>query len=100
MTSKIVSSNSPLTRVLDAVDRGHARAADRVHTVRNAVRDTLEHGLDRIEKVTHSAIVGARARLKRADSVAADGIIRAQGAIGSALEKARHARTLPDHVAS
>jgi hypothetical protein len=94
------SSNDPkpttLTRVLDSVDRGHARAADRLHTLRNSVRERLDHGLDLLE----GAIGGLRVRLDRADKGAADGIIKAQGVASSALEKLRHARSLPDHVTS
>lgn len=85
-----------LTRVLDSVDRGHARAADRLHTLRNSVRERLDHGLDLLE----GAIGGLRVRLDRADKGAADGIIKAQGVASSALEKLRHARSLPDHVTS
>ncbi len=85
-----------LTRVLDSIDRGHARAADRMHTVRNSVRARLDHGLDVLE----GAIGGLRVRLDRADQGAADGIIKAQGVASSALEKLRHARSLPEQVTS
>ncbi len=100
-THKIESaSNGPLTRILDGIDRGHARSADRLHTLRNGLRDRIEHALDRVEELAHSAITTLRANVKRADSAAADSIIRAQGAVGRALEKARHARTSPAHLAS
>ncbi|CAN5910385.1 hypothetical protein BH11MYX2_BH11MYX2_32920 [soil metagenome] len=85
-----------LTRFLDSIDRGHARVADRMHTARNAMRSTLDAGLTRLE----GAIGSLRERVDLADKRAADGIIRAQGAVGGALEKARHARSLPGHVAS
>lgn len=85
-----------LTRVLDSVDRGHARAADRMHTLRNTIRARLDRGLDLLE----GAIGALRARLDRADKGAADGIIKAQGVAWTALEKLRHARSLPDHVTS
>ncbi len=85
-----------LTRVLDSIDRGHARAADRMHTLRNVVRARLDRGLDLLE----GAISGLRVRLDRADKGAADGIIKAQGVASTALEKLRHARSLPDHVTS
>jgi hypothetical protein len=94
------TSHSPLTRVLDSIDRGHARAAARAHTIRNSVHDAIEHGLDRFERRLQSSINRARARLERADSATADAIIRAQGAVGDALEHARHARTVPPHVSS
>ena len=85
-----------LTRVLDSVDRGHARGADKMHTVRNSLRAALDSGLTRLE----DAISSLRERLDLADKRAADGIIKAQSVVGAALEKARHARSLPGHVAS
>ncbi len=85
-----------LTRVLDSVDRGHARAADRMHTLRNTIRARLGRGLDLLE----GAIGALRVRLDRADKGAADGIIKAQGVASTALEKLRHSRSLPDHVTS
>jgi hypothetical protein len=98
-THKINSaSHGPLTRVLDGIDRGHARSADRLHTLRNGLRDRVEHGIDRLERVVTSAITAVRARVKVADARAADGIIRAQGAVGRAIEKARHSRTTPAHL--
>lgn len=99
-TTKIATSNAPLTRILDGIDRGHARSADRLHTLRNGLRDRIEHGIDRIEHAVTTAITAVRARVKVADAVAADGIIRAQGAVGRALDKARHARSSPAHLAS
>ena len=87
---------TPLTRILDSIDRGHARAADRLHTVRNHVRERLDGALDRLE----AAVGSLRGRLDRVDKSAADGIIRAQGLAGSALERIRHARTTPDQVTS
>lgn len=93
-------SNGPLTRILDGIDRGHARSADRLHTLRNGLRDRIEHVLDRVEVLAHSAITAARAKVKVADSATADSIIRAQGAVGRAIEKARHARSEPAHLAS
>jgi hypothetical protein len=100
-THKIdATSPGPLTRLLDGIDRGHARSADRLHTLRNGLRDRIEHAVDRLEQLTHAAITALRANVKRADGAAADGIIRAQGAVGRALEKARHVRTSPAHLAS
>jgi hypothetical protein len=100
-THKIDStSSSALTRVLDGIDRGHARSADRLHSVRNSVRDRIEHAIDRLEQLAHSGITALRAKVKLADGAAADGIIRAQGAVGRTLEKARHARTSRAHLAS
>ena len=81
MTSKIETPPTPLTRILDSIDRGHARAADRLHTARNAVRDLLERGLDRAEAVVEAL----RGGLDKADKRAADGIIHAQSVVGSAL---------------
>ena len=92
MTTKLNGpSNSLVTRALDSVDRGHARAADSIHTIRNAVREKLESGLDRIEDLVKTA----RTRLTRADSATADAIIRAQGAVGQAIERARLSRSEP-----
>jgi hypothetical protein len=100
-THKIdATSSGPLTRILDGIDRGHARSADRLHTLRNGLRDRIEHAVDRLEHVVHATITALRANVKRADGAAADGIIRAQGAVGRALEKARHARTSSAHLAS
>ncbi|MGE0396599.1 MAG: hypothetical protein AB7T06_07785 [Kofleriaceae bacterium] len=92
-THKIDSpTKGPRTRVLDGIDRGHALVADRLHTLRNGLRDRIEHRIDRIEELTHSAITTVRAKLKLADAAAADGIIKAQGAVGRLLERARPAQ--------
>jgi hypothetical protein len=93
-------ANNLLTRVLDSFDRGHASAADRMHGLRNAVREALSRGLDRLERVTTSTIGAARSRLARADERTADAIIHTQGRIGNAIERARHARSLPGHTVS
>jgi hypothetical protein len=85
---------SPLTRALDSIDRGHAKAADRLHTIRNDVRAALERGLDRLE----ARIQTLRGQLARVDQRTADGIIRVQGVAGGAIEKLRHARS--EHVTS
>lgn len=85
---------SLVTRTLDAVDRTHARAAKRVHDVRNGVRGALERGLDRAEAV----IARLREGLQRADARSADAVNRAQGAVGHAIERLRHARTSPEHL--
>jgi ATP/maltotriose-dependent transcriptional regulator MalT len=96
-THKIETTDPTLlTRVLDSLDRSHARLADRMHTARNAVRGVFERGLDRIEL----AIDSVRERLDSVDHRAADGIIHAQGVLGAAIEKARHARSLPGHMTS
>lgn len=89
------SSTSLVTRTIDAVDRAHARAAARLHEVRNQVLATLERGIDRAEVVSASAIKHARKSIKRADKTSADVVNRAQGAVGQALEKARLARATP-----
>lgn len=83
-------------RILDSIDRGHARAADGLHTVRNSIRGALDSGLDRLER----AIEQLRERLELADTRAANGIIRAQGFVGGAIEKARSARTADGHAPS
>jgi hypothetical protein len=93
-------SNSLVTRVLDSVDRGHASAAGRVHGLRNRMRDSLSRGLNRIEAFATATINSARARIVRADAITADAIIRTQGRIGNALERARHARSISAHVTS
>lgn len=89
MTDSLKLAPTPLTRVLDSIDRGHARAADRLHTLRNTVRAALDRGLDRLE----GSIQSLRTRLAVVDQSAADGIIRAQGLAGAGLEKLRHARS-------
>jgi hypothetical protein len=93
---RLDASPTLLTRVLDSIDRGQARAADRLHTLRGTVRSYLEGGLDRFE----GTIRALRDRLDHADKSAANGIIRAQGAANGALEKLRHARSNPDQVTS
>lgn len=94
------SSTSLVTRAIDAVDRGHARAAARLHAVRNDLLATLERGIDRAEKVSTTAIERARSSIKRVDKVSADAVNRTQGLVGHAIEKARLARTRPAHLAS
>jgi hypothetical protein len=94
------SSTTPVTRTIDAVDRAHARVAARLHAVRNELLATLERGIDRAEQVGSIAIKRARARIKQLDKVSANAVNRAQGAVGQAIEKARHARTAPAHLAS
>ncbi len=87
-----------LTRVLDSVDRGHAKAAAMIHGARNTLHATLERSLDRAELMSTSMIGGARKRLQRIDVVSADAVNRAQGVVGQAIEKARLARSKPEHV--
>ncbi|CAN5903647.1 hypothetical protein BH11MYX3_BH11MYX3_21400 [soil metagenome] len=94
------SSHSLVTRTLDAVDRVHARATARIHDVRNGLRSTLERGIDRAEQLTSSVIDRARQSIDRADHVSADVVNRAQGVVGQAIEKARLARSKPEHLAS
>ena len=91
-----LSKPTHLTRVIDSIDRGHARAADRLHTLRNNVRQLVERGLDRVEE----SIQTLRGRLDVVDKKAADRIIWAQGLAGGALERLRHARSTPAHVTS
>jgi len=96
MTTKLDTPNHSLvTRALDSIDRSHARAADSIHTIRNSVRGALESSLDRFEAATTSFIKTARKRLTTADSATADAIIRAQGAVGHAIERARLSRSEP-----
>lgn len=96
MTTKLnAPTNSLVTRALDSVDRGHARAAASIHTLRNSVRDALTSGLDRIEAVSTKLIKTARKRLTSADTATADAIIRAQGVVGHAIERARLSRSEP-----
>jgi len=92
--------SSLVIRTLDAVDRAHAKAAMMIHTARNDVRATLEHGLDRVEQVMTKGLDRARKGLHRADVVSADVVNRAQGVVGHAIEKARVARSKPEHLAS
>lgn len=81
-----------VTRTLDVVDRGHARAAMKLHDVRNDLRATLEKGLDKVEQLVTGAVQRARDGLKVADARSADAVNRAQGLVGTAIERARHVR--------
>lgn len=92
-------STSVVLRTLDAVDRAHARAATRLHDVRNDVLAALERSLDRAEAMSAKAIKRAREGIKRADHASADAVNRAQGVVGQAIERARLART-PAYIAS
>lgn len=94
------ASPSFLTRTLDAIDRGHARSAMRIHDLRNDVLAMLERGIDRLETAGANAIKRARTSIKRADQVSADAVNRAQGAVGHAIERARLSRSTPAHLAS
>lgn len=87
-------ATSLVTRTLDAVDRTHARAAMRLHDLRNDLRGVIERGLDRAEDV----IARLREGLKRADQHSANAVIRAQGAVGEAIERLRHSRLSPEHL--
>jgi t-SNARE complex subunit (syntaxin) len=89
-----------VTRTLDAVDRAHARTATKLHDGRNAVIKRLETTVDRLETVMTQVFERARKGLQRVDAVSADFVNRSQGAVGQAIERARLARTSPDHVAS
>ncbi len=91
-----IAKPTALTRVIDSIDRGHARAADRLHTLRGSARKLLERGLDRVE----GTIQSLRGRIDSADKRAADRIIFVQGIAGGAIEKLRHARSTRDHVTS
>jgi hypothetical protein len=79
-------------RVLDTVDRGHARAAAALHDARNAIRTRLELGVDRAEQLTAKLFDGARKNIQRIDATGADTINKAQGLVGHAIEKARPAQ--------
>jgi hypothetical protein len=94
------SSTTLVTRTLDAVDRGHARAAARLHEVRNELLATLERSIDRAEKVSAIVINRARKSIKRADELSANAVNRAQGAVGQAIETARLSRSTPSQFAS
>jgi hypothetical protein len=102
MTTHQLSQPSPslVTRVLDTVDRAHAKAAMKLHGARSSVRTTLEHALDRTEQLMTTGIGRARKSLQRADVVSADLVNRAQGVVGQTIEKARVARSRPEHLAS
>jgi len=93
------SSTGLVTRAIDAADRGHARAAARLHEVRNDLLAAVERGIDRLEQANTRLIERARAGMKRADHATADAVNRAQGVVGQALERARQARS-PLHLAS
>lgn len=89
------SSSSPtrttlVVRTIDAADRAHARAATRIHEVRNGLRSSALRGLDRVEHVVVATISRARDLITRADASGADAVNRAQGVVGSAIEHARH----------
>jgi hypothetical protein len=94
MSPRQLSQTSPtlVTRVLDRVDRAHAGLAATLHDARNAARTRLELGIDRAEQLTTKLFDGARKTLQRADAAGADSIIRAQGFVGQAIEKARPAQ--------
>ena len=84
------STKTPITlRAIDAVDRTHARAATRLHDVRNDVRGTLERVLDRAEELALAAFSRIRNSVKKADAMSADAVNRAQGAVNRALDMAR-----------
>lgn len=89
-----------MTRTLDVVDRVHARTTARLHDARNGLRSTIEPGIDRAEKLANAAIDRARQSIDRVDHVSADVVNRAQGVVGQAIEKARLARSKPEHLAS
>ena len=90
----IEAQNSParttlVVRTIDAVDRAHARAATRIHDVRNGIRSTSLRGLERVEQLVTSTVARARDAITRVDAAGADAINRAQGLVGTALERAR-----------
>src|SRR3954463_16393314 len=87
-----------VTRTLDAVDRAHARTATRLHDGRNALIGRLERTVDRVEGLVTQALEGARKGIQRLDTIGADLVNRSQGAVGQAIERARLARTNPEHV--
>ena len=93
------SSTTLVTRTIDAVDRAHARTAARLHEVRNELLGTIERGIERAEKLGANVIKRARKSVKRVDKVSANVVNRAQGAVGQVIEKARLARSTPEHVA-
>lgn len=89
-----------VTRTLDVADRAHARAAMMLHNARNDLRTTLERGIERVEQLATTACQRARARVQRADHASADAVNRAQGAVGSAIERARQVRSRREHHAA
>jgi hypothetical protein len=94
------SSTSLVTRTIEAVDRAHARAAARLHEVRNELLATVARGIDRAEEVSSTVITRARKTVKRVDKVSADAVNRAQGVVGQVIDRARLARATPAHLAS
>ncbi len=69
-----------------------------LHGARNELRSRFEHGLDRLEQLTSTTIDRARKSVQRVDVASADVVNRAQGVVGQAIEKARLARTKPEHL--
>ncbi|MBA3498995.1 MAG: hypothetical protein M4D80_24560 [Myxococcota bacterium] len=78
-----------VVRTLDAADRAHARAATRIHDVRNGIRSSSLRGLERVEQLVTSTIARARDAISRVDAVGADAVNRAQGVVGTVIERAR-----------
>ena len=78
-----------VVRTLDAADRAHARAAMRIHDVRNGIRSSSLRGLDRVEQLVTTAITRSREAISRADAAGADAVNRAQGVVGTVIERAR-----------
>lgn len=90
----IESQNAPVrttlvVRTLDAADRAHARAATRIHDVRNGIRATSLRGIERVEQLVTTAIARAKDAISRVDAAGADAVNRAQGVVGTAIERAR-----------
>jgi hypothetical protein len=78
-----------VVRTLDAADRAHARAATRIHDVRNGIRVSSLRGLERVETLMTTAIARVRDGIARVDAVGADAVNRAQGVVGTVIERAR-----------
>jgi len=93
MVMETVATTPPRTtlvvRTIDAADRAHARAASRLHDVRNGLRSTALRGLDRVEHAVVATFRAARDAITRVDAKGADAVNRAQGVVGAALDKAR-----------
>ncbi len=92
-TERAPTRTTLVVRTLDAADRAHARAASRIHDVRNELRSSVMRGIDRVETVMTKTLARARDVVTRADALGADAVNRAQGAVGAAIGRARGDRS-------
>lgn len=98
--SDVHSNGGILTRTIDAIDRAHARTATHLHDRRSGLVHKLEAAIDRAEELVTSLFERARKSIQRVDVVSANAVNRTQGVVGQALERARLARSKPNHIAS